>query len=65
VQVLDGGTFQNLNTGTSFVRAIRVPPLWNFNTKSACPRAQYDYSASSVGAVDPSQSVDSPPAAGR
>ena len=64
-QVLDGGTFQNHNSGTPFTRAIRVPPLWKFNVKSECPRAQYDYSASSVGAVDTSQSVDSPPAAGR
>ena len=62
--MLDGGTFQGLNNGTPFTRAIRIPPLWNFNTKSACPRAQYDYSASSVGAVDTSQSVDSPPSSG-
>ena len=63
--MLDGGTFQGLNGGTSFTRAIKIPPLWSFNTKSVCPRAQYDYSASSVGATDTSQSVDSPPAAGR
>jgi hypothetical protein len=58
--VLDGGTFQGLNNGTTFARAIRIPPLWQFNTKRDCPRAQYDYSSSSVGAVDSSQSVDAP-----
>ena len=58
VQVLDGGTFQGLNNGTSFTRAIKVPPLWKFYTQSDCPRAQYDYSTSSVGSTDPSQPLN-------
>ena len=57
LRVLDGGTFQGLNNGTPFTRAIRVPPIWKFNAKSDCPRAQYDYADSSVGSTDPSQSA--------